>query len=89
MSKSIERVLKVGEAMKLKSTFMSSTGFLYSGLPNRETFSIVVTCTRGNNSMAYNLFFPLSQRQIDVGGKKIDLYHITPHEIRLAIANQP
>jgi hypothetical protein len=81
-----EFILKVGESAKIKTKLMGDSRIVYAGMPNKDTYSIVVTHTSGNNSSAYNLYFPLTQRRIEIEKKSLDVYEVMSDRIRLNIA---
>jgi len=78
-----EFILKVGESAKIKTKFMGDSRIVYAGMPNKDTYSIVVTLTSGHNSSAYNLYFPITQRNIEIEKKSFDIYEVMSDRIRL------
>ena len=81
-----EFILKVGESAKIKTKLMGDSRIVYAGMPNKDTYSIVVTHTSSNNSSAYNLYFPLTQRRIEIEKKSLDVYEVMSDRIRLNMA---
>ena len=79
--------LKVGGQVTLRSGFASKTVLLYGGMPNRETYTLIVCGTSGYNSQAYNLFYPSSRRSLEVDKRMLEILSVTPDEIRLNILN--
>lgn len=78
-----EFVLKVGESVKIKTKFTGESRIVYAGMPNQDTYSIVVTSTKGANSAAYNLYFPIGQRKIEIEKRSFDVFEVTSDRIRL------
>ena len=81
--------LKVGEGTTLKASFMSKTVLLYTGMPNRETFSVAVTFTSGHASHAYTLFYPKSRRRLEIRNSLIEVLTVTPDEMRVNVLVKP
>ena len=75
--------LKVGEAVVVKKAFFgTTTSWRYAGMPNDSVFSLVVTHSAGHQRQAYNLFYPISSREIDVGKEKVSILEVRPEAIR-------
>ena len=81
--------LKVGEAVALKKGFMSKEALVFGGKPDRDTFTLVVSFTMGNNSWAYNLFYPSSRRSLELRGRLLEILSVTPDELRLNVLEIP
>ncbi len=75
--------LHVGEEAKLKGGFASSTWIAYAGMPNRDTYSVAIKWTSGNNSSAYNLFLSTGQTEFTAAKGKVRVYSVSATEIRL------
>lgn len=82
-------VLKVGESASLKSGFMTKIKLLFTGMPDKDTFSLAVNTTSGHASHAYNLFFPKNRRNLVLENRSIEVLMVTPDEIRLNILLRP
>ncbi|UCD16287.1 MAG: hypothetical protein JSV44_07400 [Candidatus Zixiibacteriota bacterium] len=78
-----EHTLKIGESFYLKKGIFVSHGIGYAGMPTDSTYSLLITYHRGHNSMAYNLFFRLSQREIALPKGHLTILRVTPQEILL------
>jgi len=89
MNEQRDIVVKIGESATLKTSFMSKTLIFYTGMPNRETFSLAVNFTSGNAASAYNLFYPKSRRTIEIGKSLLEILLVTPDEMRLNILPKP
>ena len=58
----------------------------YAGMPSEKVFSIVQTkWDFPYQGFAWNLFFPIRQSKIRIGGVNIIVDHVTPDEIRLRV----
>jgi len=44
-----------------------------------------VSTTAGHMGMGYNLYFPASQRQLEVGGTSVSVDSVSPTSIQLAL----
>ena len=44
--------LKVGEEAKLRGAFAGGWWIIYSGMPNKDTYSVAIRWTSGNNAAA-------------------------------------
>ena len=75
--------LKVGQSVSLKKGFIRHYELLYAGMPQKETFSLIVSLAAGNLGQAYNLFFPVYQNRIELMDRTLDIHYVGPEEIRL------
>jgi len=75
--------LKVGEEAKLRSGFAGGWWIVFAGMPNRDTYSVAIRWTSGNNAAAYNLFLPTAQTEFSAAKGQIRVYSVSSHEIRL------
>jgi hypothetical protein len=82
MSKVQEHNLKIGESVLLKRGFMTKVTLIYAGTPNDKVYSLVVSRSAGHNSLAYNLYIPIDQRQVEISDVKLTIEHVSPNEIR-------
>ncbi len=84
-----EYTLRVGESVKLiKHIFKASYTLVYGGMPGDAVYTVIVTYHYGNNSMAYNLYFRKSEREITICGRRIIVHGISPHEIKFQLPDQ-
>jgi len=49
---------------------------------NDLTYSVVVTWTFGNNSLAYNLYLPRDKKEIPTSKGRIQVEYVSTEEIR-------
>jgi len=75
--------LKVGEEVKLRGSFAGGWWIIYAGMPNRDTYSVAIRWTSGNNAAAYNLFLPTAQTEFAAAKGRIKVYSVSAHGIRL------
>jgi hypothetical protein len=75
--------LKVGEEGKLRGAFAGGWWIIYAGMPNRDTYSVAIRWTSGNNAAAYNLFLPTGQVEFAAAKGRVRVYAVSSHEIRL------
>ena len=52
-------------------------------MPNRDTYSVAIRWTSGNNAAAYNLFLPTGQTEFAAAKGRIRVHSVSSHEIRL------
>ena len=78
--------LKVGESRVLKRTVFTSTSIIFAGMLNDSVFSVVISYTSGNNSLAYNLYLPVSQKTLDVAKRTITIYSVSRYSMRMKYA---
>ena len=81
MSKAQEHSLKIGESTVIKRGIMTKVTLIYAGIPNDKVYSLVVTRSAGHNSMAYNLYIPIDQRQIEISDVRLTIESVSPNEI--------
>lgn len=78
-----EYTLQVGQETSIRRGLFRRYSMLYAGMTNERVYSVAVTYTSGYNSMAYNLYFPVSRRDIIVAGKRLAVLRVSDDEIRL------
>ena len=81
MSKAREHSLKIGESAFIKRGFLTKVSLIYAGIPNEKVYSLVVSWSSGYNSLAYNLYIPIDQRQIEISDVKLTIESLSPNEI--------
>ncbi|MHC4324202.1 MAG: hypothetical protein ACYSUX_08005 [Planctomycetota bacterium] len=60
---------------------MTKVSLVYAGIPNDKVYSLVVSRSAGHNSLAYNLYIPIDQRQIEISDVKLTIESVSPSEI--------
>ncbi len=75
--------LKLGESARVKKGFLfvPEHSIVYAGMPAEGVFSLAVTFTIVYNSLAYNLYIPLSTKQLTAAGGRIEVIEVTPEMI--------
>jgi hypothetical protein len=74
--------LTVGEDYHLNH---SKGHIVYGGMPNGESYSIVVKQADDKGSYAWNLFYPHSHKDITIDGVELFVDYVTPEEIGLRV----
>ena len=80
--------LKIGDSIQAKRGLMTRIALMYGGMPGENAFSLVVTTTAGHMGMAYNLYFPTSQRQLEIAGVPVTVHSVSPTTIQLTLAQR-
>ena len=80
--------LKIGDAIRVKRGLMTAISLVYAGMPGENVFSLVVTTTAGHMGMGYNLYFPTSERHIEVAGNSVSVQSVSPTSIQLALGSR-
>ncbi len=81
-----EHLLKIGEEAYLrKSAFRASHAIVYTGMPSESIYSLGVIFSFGYQAMSFNLFMPVSQREIRYKKWQIEVLEVRPDHIRLRI----
>ncbi len=75
--------LNVGEPLVVKTGLFSSEHLVYAGMPTDSCFSLAVKCRHGKNLAAYNLFFPVTQQQVELSGRRFAVNEVSPEQIQL------
>lgn len=78
-----EYTLQVGQEASIRRGFFKKYSMLYAGMLSERVYSVAVTYTIGYNSMAYNLYFPVSRREITVAGKRLAVLRVSEDELRI------
>ncbi len=72
-----EKVLSLGQSVKIRSgIFRPQIAVFYTGKIGESTYSIAISWSFGNNTMAYNLYFPKNQKEISTPAGKIDIISV-------------
>jgi hypothetical protein len=83
MSQGNEIKLQLSETAKVRpGVFRAAVSIVYAGMLNEEVYSLVITWSHGHNSMAYNLFIPLQQKEVLIPKGRIKVEYVSPEEIR-------
>jgi hypothetical protein len=77
--------IRVGESAKIKRSFFSTHTLIYAGMISDRVYSLVITYSAGHNSMAYNLYVPVSTSEIHHEKAKLLVQNVTAQEISLRI----
>jgi len=81
MSQAQEHGLKIGESALIKRGIITKVSLIYAGIPNDKVYSLVISRSAGHNSLAYNLYIPIDQRQIEISDVKLIIESVSPNEI--------
>jgi hypothetical protein len=74
--------LKIGESAILRNKFLGSKfSVAYGGMPSESVFSLVMGYTYCHNSMAFNLYFPINQRDVTLGNARLSIRQVTQDEL--------
>jgi hypothetical protein len=79
-----EHALQVGQEISIGRGFFKRHSMLYAGIPDERVYSIIVTTTAGYRSMAYNLYFPVSRRDIVVAGRRLAVLRVSENELHIS-----
>ena len=83
-----EHRLRVGQSLHLKKSFFKTTcRIIYGGMPNDSCYSLVVATDFGYNSMAYNLYLRVDQKDVELKYGHLRISHISPREIIFSLDN--
>ena len=83
MGENDEYRLRVSQTAKVRrGVFRSQVSVVYAGMLNDNTYSIVVLWSLGHNSLAYNLFFPRHQKELEIPKGKMEILSVTQDELR-------
>jgi len=78
-----EIILEVGESKKVKLSFINNVTLIYSGMPNKETFSIAILNYSGYQGYGYNLFYQKDTKYIKVRNKTFRVVNVSPERITI------
>lgn len=75
--------LKIGETAKVRFAFIkTSETIVYAGMLNDLIYSVAVSWSFGNNSLAYNLYIPKDHKEFYTRKGKVQVEYVSPEEIR-------
>lgn len=67
MNQGRQYALRIGESATVRpGTFRSKITIVFAGFLDASTYSIAVLWSTGNNSLAYNLYLPQTQKEVDI-----------------------
>jgi hypothetical protein len=75
-------MLQVGEEAKLRGTFAGGWWIVYAGMPNRDTYSVAIRESSGNNASAYNLYLSTGQTEFNAAKGTVRVYSVSERDIR-------
>ena len=85
MPEAKEYKVKLGETSKVRPGFFKgSISIVYAGMLNESLFSVVVTWSSGHNSMAYNLYVPMHEKEFFTPKGRVLVDYVSPEEIRFS-----
>lgn len=85
MRETLNHQLNIGDSIQIKRGLISRVELLYAGMPNKETFSLVVIRTHGNQALAYNLYMPVDQRHLNVAEIPVAIHGVCPVALQLGV----
>ena len=77
--------LKINQRIKTKTGIFRKDELIFAGMPNDQTYSITITWSSSHNSMAYNLFIPMSQKEIELTHSTIMVKRVSTTFIELEL----
>jgi len=81
-----EITLQVGQKYKLKGNFLTKNyTIIYTGMPNEQTISIAIIFSEVYQALAYNLYYPIKQRRIELELATIEVLHVNSDSLRCKI----
>ena len=76
--------LKLGEVAEVKKRFLffgPRTDIVYTGMPNKEVLSLAISYSIMYNSLAYNIYVPIGQREVQAAGGRLEILEVNPDAI--------
>ena len=73
--------LAIGETTRIKLGFVNTVTLIYSGMPSKDVFSIVIQTGSGYQGYSYNLYYPKDTKTIKVGKESFSIINVTPERI--------
>lgn len=75
--------LAIGEKTKIKLGLVNTITLIYSGMPSKDVFSIVLQSSSGYQGYSYNLYYPKDTKSIKLGKESISIINVTPEKLVL------
>jgi len=83
MSELNEHRIRVSQTAKVRpGVFRAQVSVVYAGMINESTYSIAVLWSYGHNSMAYNLYLPKNQTEIEIPKGRLEVLYVSKDEIQ-------
>jgi len=81
--------LQVGDSYRLKHGLfgITSTSIIYGGMPDNETFSVVVQTADGYRSSAYNLYYHKDRKTVTISGTTFTIMCVSTSELWMQSAD--
>jgi hypothetical protein len=76
--------VKLGEVAAVKKGFLFwglRTEIIYTGMPSKEVFSLAISTSIMYNSLAYNIFLPMGQREVHAADGRLEIQEVNPDYI--------
>jgi len=82
MNQGIQYTLRIGESTTVRSGIVKAKlSIVFAGHLDASTYSIAVLWSMGNNSMAYNLYLPNTQKEVDLLKGRLVRMNVTPDRL--------
>ena len=88
MRETLNHQLNIGDSIQIKHRLMDRVELLYAGMPNKETFSLVVIRRRGHQAPAYNLYVPINQRHLNIAEVPVAIHVSAPPPSKSALTRR-
>ena len=76
--------VKLGQTAQVKKGFLffgPRTEIVYTGMPSKEVVSLAIGSSIMYNSMAYNIYLPMGQREVHAAGGRLEILEVNPDYI--------
>ena len=84
-----EQRLKINEKFRTRrGAFRTTEDIVYAGMISDDVYSVVLTFSLGHNSWAYNLYLPVSQRELKLWDVRLVVLQVTPTEIHFRVERE-
>jgi hypothetical protein len=78
-----EITLAIGETIKVKLGFVNTVTLVYSGMPSKDVFSIVLLSSSGYQGYSYHLYYPKDSKFIKVGKESFSIVDVSAEKLTL------
>ena len=77
--------LSIGEELLLKRGLLGRLRVVYAGMPNADTFSLVIHQTDGYAGYGYNLYFPRDTQSVKLRYGTLEVLSVSPELLRVGV----
>ncbi|MEZ5359043.1 MAG: hypothetical protein R3F48_09460 [Candidatus Zixiibacteriota bacterium] len=78
--------LQINDEVLIRTGWVKKDKLIYAGMPNAQTYSMVISRSYAHNSWAYNLYLPIDQRDFRHADLSIRVDRIDSNSVTVTVS---